>query len=275
MVRKDSRNPYKIHHSIGVKPMKIHVFLRFYEELNDFLHPENRKKTFLSIIDTPKTIKQLINSFGIPDVEVDLVLANSHSVPFSYLLKDGDYVSVYPKFESFDISSVTEIRNKPLRNLNFILDVHLGKLAKYLRMLGFDTLYQNNYTDQHLIRLSKESGRVLLTRDKALLNVKQVTRGYWVKNNNAINQIKEVVNRFHLLPLAKPFSRCLKCNAKVQNIDKRLLKNIVSPNIYSQYSEFSECTGCGNVFWKGSHYRSMVRFIEKLKKMDLGGSCQH
>lgn len=243
----------------------VQIFLRFYEELNDFLPPGKKKREFCEKSEGPKTIKQVINLFGIPDSVVDLVLVNSRSVPFSYLISDGDRISVYPKFESFDISAITKLRAKPLRSLEFILDVHLGKLARYLRMLGFDALYRKDYTDFEIIYLSKETGRIILTRDLDLLKSKHVSRGYLIKNTDLSGQIKEVIERFNLLSLINPFSLCLCCNSKVQKIDKEYVRGKISPEIYSDFNEFSICIGCGKIFWKGSHYQSMLKFIEQIK----------
>ncbi len=244
---------------------KKSVLLRFYEELNDFLPAEKRKKSFSERIEGTKSVKQVIDAFGIPDSAVDLVLVNGHCVPFSHIIKDGDRISVYPKFESFDISTVTKLREKPLRRLDFVLDVHLGKLAKYLRLLGFNTLYHNSYSDHQIILLSEKTGRIILTRDKALLRSKQGSRGYLVKTTDPDKQIIEVIDRFDLLSSINPFSICLSCNSNVQKAEKQWVKDNISPDILSQYNEFTFCTGCGKVFWKGSHHQAMTRFIEKIK----------
>jgi hypothetical protein len=132
--------------------MQNRAVFRFYEELNDFL-PNNRKKTAFSYAFEGKpSVKDAIESVGIPHVEVDLILVNGESVDFKYQLRDNDHISVYPVFESLNISEVSKIREKPLRNMAFVLDVHLGKLAKYLRMFGFDTVYRNDYDDPEIIR---------------------------------------------------------------------------------------------------------------------------
>ena len=117
------------------------IFLRFYEELNDFLPEEKRKKRFLHQYIDRTSVKDLIESLGVPHTEIDLILVNGKSVSFKYLINDGDDISVYPVFESIDITGLQHLRPKPLRDPKFIADVHLGRLARYLRMLGFDTLF--------------------------------------------------------------------------------------------------------------------------------------
>jgi uncharacterized protein with PIN domain len=248
------------------KEKLIQISLRFYEELNDFLLPEKRKKEFYQKFNCSDTIKHVVSSFGIADYLVDLVLVNGQPVPFSYLINDGDRISIYPKFESFDISKVTKLRQKPLRTLRFIADVHVGKLARYLRMLGFDTLYENDYDDSRIVAISLETDRIILTRDRGLLTSKEATRGYLVKNIDLKEQIREVISRFDLLTLINPFSLCLSCNSKVRKIDRKDVQEKIDPGIYEQFDEFSSCPDCKKIFWQGSHYRSMSNFIEQIKK---------
>ncbi|MCL4402662.1 MAG: Mut7-C ubiquitin/RNAse domain-containing protein, partial [Acidobacteria bacterium] len=135
---------------------------RFYAELNDFLAPERRARPFDREFIDASTVKDMIESFGIPHTEVDLILANGESVDFDYIVRDGDRISVYPMFEALDISPLLRVRPRPLRDPRFVLDIHLGRLAGYLRMMGFDTLYRNDYTDAELARISRDEHRILL-----------------------------------------------------------------------------------------------------------------
>ena len=159
-----------------------HAHFRFYEELNDFLPPGRRKVTFVHAWKGTASVKDIVESLGVPHTEVDLILANGESVDFAYRPKDGDRISVYPMFESFDISPAQRLRPRPLREPRFVLDGHLGRLARYLRMLGFDTLWSNDADDEKLAHISQQQTRTLLTRDQGLLKRKDVTRGYWVRS---------------------------------------------------------------------------------------------
>ncbi|MFC1693762.1 Mut7-C RNAse domain-containing protein [Candidatus Latescibacterota bacterium] len=238
---------------------------RFYEELNDFL-PVNKKKTAFSYEFTGKpSVKDAIESIGIPHIEVDLILVNSESVTFSYHLKDGDMLSIYPVFESLDISNATHLRKKPLREPKFILDVHLGRLSKYLRMLGFDTLYESNYDDSTIIKTAREQKQTILTRDVVLLKNNEVTHGYWIRSQNSFDQAIEVIIYFDLFSSIKPFSRCILCNGIIQSITKESVLHLLKPNTQHYYDEFFQCMSCKKVYWKGSHYERMERLIEKLK----------
>ncbi|HSW52088.1 MAG TPA: Mut7-C RNAse domain-containing protein, partial [Sulfuricaulis sp.] len=153
------------------------VQLRFYEELNDFLPPERRKVSFTHELTRRTSIKDLIESFGVPHTEVEVILVNGRSVDFSHIVQPGDRISVYPMFESLDISPLLRLRDKPLREPRFVIDANLGQLARYLRLLGFDVLYRNSFTDREVARIAGEEGRIVLTRDRALLQHKIITHG--------------------------------------------------------------------------------------------------
>lgn len=243
--------------------MKQALF-RFYAELNDFLPPEKRMVDFIYPFSGRQTVKHLIEAAGVPHTEVDLILVNGRSVDFSYFVEDGDRVSVYPMFEAFDIARLSQVRPKPLRETRFILDTHLGRLAAYLRMLGFDTLYRSDYRDEELSQIAGEEHRILLTKDRGLLKRNAVTHGYYVRETNARAQLAEVLRRFDLLGSITPFVRCLRCNELLEEIPREAVTDRVPPRSRNLYDEFRQCRGCGRVYWSGSHYRRMERFIEQV-----------
>ncbi len=178
---------------------------RFYAELNDHLPPARKFRPLRKEFLLPASVKDMIESFGVPHAEVDLVLVNGESSDFSRLIQDGDRVSVYPVFESLDITPALRLRPQPLREPKFVLDVHLGRLAAFLRMLGFDTLYDNQADDSALVRISSEENRVLLTRDRGVLRHSAVTRGYWLRETDSRRQAAEIVGRFDLAGSIQPF----------------------------------------------------------------------
>ena len=183
------------------------VTLRFYEELNYFLPPEKRKRDIPSHFREGTPVKKVIEDMGIPHTEVDLILVGGESVDFTYRLRDGDRISVYPVFESFDVRGVSKVRPEPLRQIRFILDVHLGKLATSLRMLGFDSLYSNTYDDEYLVETALGEKRIILTRDRELLKRRAVTHGYCVRSKATLVQLEEVIKRFQLEKDGKPASK--------------------------------------------------------------------
>lgn len=241
------------------------AIFRFYEELNDFLPPPRRKRDIVVEFERRNSIKDMIESLGVPHTEIDLILVNREPVDFSYIVEDQDRISVYPVFESLDISPLVRLRPAPLRRIRFVLDTHLGKLAKYLRILGFDTLYSNEYDDETLAEISCQGkGRILLTRDISLLKRKQVSHGYYVRETRPRLQTREVINRFDLIRLIKPFRRCVHCNTEIQPVEKQVIADKVPEGVLRDFNEFVMCNDCGRVYWKGSHYDRMVTFINYL-----------
>jgi uncharacterized protein with PIN domain len=237
---------------------------RFYAELNDFLPPQRRGVAFPHRFVDAASVKDMIESLGAPHTEVDLILVNGVSVDFSYLVRDGDRISVYPVFEGLDITPILRIRPKPLRETRFVLDVHLGRLARYLRMLGFDALYRNNYGDEELAGISSGEQRILLTRDVGLLKRTVVTHGYLVRETGPQRQAAEVVQRFDLRRSIRPFVRCLRCNASLERVEKAQAVARVAWRTIENYDEFQACLGCGRIYWRGGHYRRMRKFLQSL-----------
>lgn len=240
------------------------VHCRFYAELNDFLPPSRRQVTFAHEVKGRAAVKDVIESLGVPHTEVDLILVNGESVDFGYLVQEGDRIAVYPVFESIDITPILRVRPRPLREPRFVVDGHLGRLAAYLRMLGFDTLYRNDYTDAELAKLSAEEGRILLTRDRGLLKRSQVTHGYCLRHITPREQAVEVLRRFDLRGAVRPFRRCLRCNGLLREVAREDVWDLLPLHVRAEHEEFRRCTRCGQVYWKGSHYRRMCRLVQEL-----------
>ena len=241
---------------------------RFYAELNDHLAPDQQYQTLERRFYAPGTVKDQIESFGVPHTEVELIAVNGESVDFSRLVRDGDRVAVYPVFESIDVRRELRVRPEPLRDLKFVLDVHLGKLAGYLRMLGFDALYTNSATDPELVRISSEQLRVLLTRDRRLLMHAAVTRGYWLRHTESRRQVGEVMCRFDLAGAVRPFTRCMECNSPLQASSRTEVAGRIPPRAAELRDDFLRCSGCGRAYWRGSHYYRMRHWIEELLQTD-------
>ena len=241
--------------------MKKAIF-RFYAELNDFLDKSTRFKPFeYKFLGNP-SVKDVIETLGVPHTEVDLILVNSKNVDFNYNLKDGDFVSVYPVFESFDISGLKG--GEALRNIKFIADVHLGKLARLLRILGFDTIYKNNLNDREIIEKSIAEKRVILTRDMGILKNGKVNRGYFVRSDKPRLQVKEVIRRFDLYSLISPFNRCPICNGELTEVDKKSILSAIPQKTRNHYNEFKACRSCGKIYWRGTHFKRIEDFIKEI-----------
>lgn len=240
------------------------IQIRFYEELSDFLPEEKKKKRFTHYYIDRTSVKDLIESIGVPHTEVDLILVNGKSVNFKYIINDSDDISVYPVFESLDISEVQHLRAKPLRKPKFVADVHLGRLTRYLRMIGLDVLYKNDFNDDEVVLISLKERRAILTKDRGILKRNEVTHGYWVRSINVEEQVKEVLKRFDLQKEIKEFSRCIECNELLEPIKKELIFNRLQPKVAQSQNEFFHCPSCKKIYWKGTHYQRMLTFIKRL-----------
>lgn len=238
--------------------------LRFYEELNDFL-PADRRKVELEVpIDRGRSVKDAIESLGVPHVEVDLILVDGRSVDFGHKLEGGERVAVYPVFERLDIAPLVRLRPRPLRDPRFVADGHLGKLARHLRMAGFDVLWGNDWDDDRIVALSNAERRTILTRDKAMLRRREVERGYFVRAVESEAQLAEVVSALQLEGLLAPFTRCRECNTGLEVVDKAAVIDRLPEKVRALYAAFKRCPGCDRVYWQGSHYARMKEFIDRL-----------
>ena len=256
--------------------------IRFYEELNDFLLPERRGTAFLIDVPPACTVKAAIEDLGVPHTEVDLVLADGASVGFDHRVLDGERIAVFPVFESWDISGLSKVRPVPLREVRFIVDVHLGTLAGYLRMFGFDTRVSGARGDEELARLSRQEGRILLTRDRGLLKRRIVTHGLLVRSLVPRRQLAQVFERFELagpVRSATGGSRASSAGAWPaagfsSGSTRAWSSTRCRPALRETFSEFSRCAGCGKVFWRGTHWEGMRRLAEETLGRPLNGrSC--
>ena len=244
--------------------MSKRAYLRFYEELNDFLPEAQRYSTIEQPFELSPSVKDVIEGSGVPHTEIDLIIVNGESVDFTHRVVDGDRVSVYPMFESLDISPVVRLRPEPLRVPRFSVDANLGRLARFLRLLGFDTRYDPESSDLELAESSQADGRLLLTRDIGLLKRRTITHGYFVRAVEPRAQVTEVLARFHLAGAARPFSRCTWCNGDLAPIDKELVADRVPRGSLERFEEFRACEVCGRIYWEGSHIERAARFIEEV-----------
>lgn len=234
---------------------------RFYEELNDFLPLHRRKQTVQYAFNGAPAIKDSIEAQGVPHTEVDLVVVNGESVDFGYPLQPGDRVAVYPVFEGFDITPIVKLRNKPLRQTAFVLDVHLGKLARILRLLGFDVIYRTDYDDAEIIHIALDEHRIILTRDRRMLYNRCITHARWLHSTNSEEQAREVLERFQLAGQIQRFTRCPACNGLIQPVEKEAVTDRLEPLTRQYYDAFFQCKECRKIYWKGSHYN---RIVDKL-----------
>jgi uncharacterized protein with PIN domain len=235
--------------------------LRFYAELKDFLPKDAQAGELTRSFDVPGSVKDMIESCGVPHTEVDLILVNGRSVGFSYLVEDDDRISVYPQFESFDISPIVRVRPEPLREVRFVADNHLGRLTRFLRLLGLDTSYQQEWSDPELVRISISDRRILLTRDVQLLKHGSLTHGYFVRATDPRSQMTEIVRRFHLSGQLTPFSRCMACNGVLAPVAKEEIAHRLPPGTRENVDDFVKCRTCNKLYWEGAHHPELTRLV--------------
>jgi uncharacterized protein with PIN domain len=249
-----------------VKPFKVR--LRFHGDLSVFLGSKARDAVIERQLAEKASIKDVIESCGVPHPEVDLILADKQTVGFDYTLATDAKVEVFP-VENRD----TYRTDKPLQAVGisrFVADVHLGHLTRNLRLLGFDVAYRQNADDRHLLEVMVRENRALLTRDRRLLMHAIVQHGYWPRSQNADEQTIEVVRRFDLSELIAPFTRCLRCNAPLEAVAKADIVGKLEPLTKIYYDQFRRCPDCKQIYWSGSHFPKLQRRVEEIRSRTQG-----
>ncbi|WP_162054899.1 Mut7-C RNAse domain-containing protein [Pontibacter pamirensis] len=235
----------------------------FLGSLNDFPALSGRDSKLLYRFTGTPAVKDAIEAIGVPHPEVNVIMLNGLPVDFSQPLQAGDKVAVYPADanrewpEGFSLQA-----NHPAPD-QFVLDVHLGKLARALRMLGFDTCYENDYSDKAIAHVAATEERVVLTRDVGLLKHKSIRWGYWLRSQHPDEQLAEVILHFNLKGKLHPFTRCLACNGSIAEVPKDSVIAQLPPKTKLYFNEFYQCESCKRVYWKGSHYERMQQFIQQ------------
>jgi uncharacterized protein with PIN domain len=214
-------------------------------------------------------VKDAIETMGVPHTEVDVVLANDHSVGFDYQLQHDDLIDVYPLHTPVPIHPYRSLSAVTGMPVGFVIDLHLGKLARRLRLLGFDCLYRNDYEDSEILRIALDEERIILTRDLGILKHRQVSNGYLIRSGNVEVQVREVLDRYRLLGQIKPWRRCLNCNGLLRRVDKASVLHRLEPKTRLYYEDFHQCEACGRLYWQGSHFEKMVCWIDALLGQDL------
>lgn len=232
------------------------VTLSFDPALAVLLPPECRDGPFRRRFRGRVTVKHLVESLGVPHTEVGRVQINGREAPLDAMLRSGDHLEVFPPLPP-------AAREPPVLP-RFVLDNHLGRLAALLRLLGFDALYRNDFQDEELAEIASSDERILLTRDHRLLMRKTVERGYWVRSLEPEEQVREVVRRFQLAGCIQPFRRCPRCNTLLEPVEKEAILDRLQPLTRQYYDEFHRCPGCGQIYWKGSHYERIRAWLDRV-----------
>jgi len=238
-----------------------HALFRLHSPLNDFPSASDRHAWVKHDFNGCPSVKDAIEAIGVPHPEIRVILIDGRPVDFTYNLVGAERVEVFPPDQHPAVDQRFLLPVRPPHRPTFILDVHLGGLARYLRLAGFDSLYSpTDWGDEYIATTAQAESRIVLTRDVGLLKRSSVRYGRWLRHIATRAQFQEVVEHYDLRPSFRPFSRCTHCNGPVTPIDKTQIANRVAKTIYAEYSEFSLCQNCHRVYWKGSHY-DRIRFL--------------
>ena len=175
---------------------------------------------------------------------------------------DGDQISVYPVFESLDVSPLLRLRPYPLRRSRFFADAQLGRLARYLRLLGFDTRYVNGIDDALLVARAAAEQRIILTRDRQLLMRREVTHGCHIREDQPLRQLRYVIRRCDLVAAARPFTLCMECNGRLVEVAKSDIVDRLEPATRESFDKFWRCETCRRIYWRGSHYVRLSALVD-------------
>ncbi len=238
--------------------------LRFYAELNDYLPVQLRHRDIGTKFDAPCPVRHLVETHRVPHTEIEIILLNSVSVDLETRVSDGDRISVFPMFESLDIRPLLRLRPKPLREPRFFADAQLGRLARHLRLLGFDTRFEAGIVDADLVGRAASEHRIILSRDRDLLMRRNVTHGCHIRQDDPMTQLQTVIRRCDLADATRPFTRCLECNGKIVAIHRDQVASMLEPETAASFDEFRRCEDCGRVYWKGSHYDRLVERVAQI-----------
>jgi len=226
---------------------------RFHGDLARFLRAGHRQEPLDYACARAATLKNAIEALGVPHTEVGRISVNAEPATLQRIVREGDEVEIHP-------SESEEMGSDPI----FLADAHLGGLARFLRMLGFDTLHENAFSDEEIRRIAGEERRIVLTRDRELLKCREITRGCYVRALKPEAQLREVAARYTLAPSARPFTLCLSCNVPLEPVEKSAVAHRVPEKVLLVQDTFTRCARCGGVFWPGSHYRRMLEALKPI-----------
>ncbi|MCX8057647.1 MAG: Mut7-C ubiquitin/RNAse domain-containing protein [Ignavibacteria bacterium] len=244
--------------NIIYKELKI----KFHDELKKFLKKKSNGFIKHIFIDQT-TVKDLIEAFGIPHTEVEVILVNKESVDFNYKIKDGDKIEVFPQYKSELHKKAKRLKYKFKGKPKFVADVHLGKLVREMRKLGLDVYYNSNFDDERIVDISNSENRIIITRDLGLLKRKNVKFGIYLKSNHTKEQLKEIFSKYDLAKLINPLTLCLECGTRLKRISKEKAILKLKNHQFEKSMKFYFCTKCEKIYWQGSHYQRMLKSIEK------------
>lgn len=239
---------------------KIRISITFFGSLTDL----SKARMIELEPGVNQTIKDCIERLGVPHTEVYFITLNGKFVKFDKIVENGEMYFVYPDCD-FEIPEEYILTPKYEGEPKFILDIHLGGLTRYLRMLGIYADF-GVIEDEKIIEKATNEDLIILTKDRIMLKNSEVKHGYIVRSDDPKQQLIEVSRRYKLKDWFNPFTRCIVCNGRLLPIEKSKILDKIPEKVKEMYDEFSICSGCEKIYWGGTHYEKMVRFIEEIRK---------
>jgi len=237
------------------------ALFRFHEGIKELLRPGNREAELFCPVLRRASVKDVIESLGVPHTEVGRITAKGLERDFTYLPAAGDTLDVYAVTPPLDVTLPCVLRPMPLQKISFVVDVNVGKLARLLRLLGLDAAYDHLWRDTKIADLAATQGRIALSRDRSLLKRKKIEFGRLIRAEDPQDQLLEVLSFFGIKGPFRTFSRCLYCNLELEPVDKAEILHRLEPLTKKYFNVFHICPGCGRIYWPGSHHEKMLKWL--------------
>jgi len=242
---------------IVFKIIMLQLKIIFPEEFNCFKRRNNKGLEIVYPLKSKTSIKNIIESLGVPHTEIGKIVAADKEVDFNYIPANSQNITVLPIIPPFDVTMPSVLRPKPLQKIRFIVDVNVGKLALLLRMLGLDAEYSPKFSDKDILSFCQKEKRIVLSKDIGLLECKQIIFGRHVRAIYPDDQLSEVLDLFGIKGPFKFFSRCLRCNNNLSLVNKKDILHRLEPKTKKYFNRFKICPQCNQIYWRGSHYEKM------------------
>lgn len=223
-----------------------------------------RRSNGLTLLNRRTSIKDLIESFGVPHTEVGSIQVNRQAVTFDHIIAKKSSVEIFPLCPPVNVLAPSLLRPSPLPAIRFLVDANVRKLAGKLRMTGFDTLSNPQWHDAELADISEKRQCILLSRDILLLKRKKITFGHFVRETLPTKQLAELIHFYDLSDKILAFSRCMRCNGTLVPVPKQEILDQIEPLTRKYYHTFHRCSSCTHVYWSGSHREPMEKDIKEL-----------
>ncbi|MBC8198680.1 MAG: hypothetical protein ISS67_03215 [Desulfobacterales bacterium] len=235
----------------------------FPEEFNCFKRRKNKGQEIIYPLERKSSIKNIIESLGVPHTEIGEIVVEDKEVDFNYIPANSQKITVLPIIPPFDVTRPSVLRPEPLQKIRFVVDVNVGKLALLLRMLGLDAVYSPKFSDKDILFFCQKEKRIVLSKDTGLLECKQIIFGRHVRSIYPDDQLIEIIKFFRIKGPFKFFTRCLRCNKKLVPINKKDILHRLEPKTKKYFNTFKICPQCNRIYWRGSHYEKMkIRLLK-------------